>query len=257
MDAQNLNYSIDLQHLHTEQFMRNKHISIDLIKQICEEQISKLGFNYYSYEGYYPACEEQHGLSNFPEQWQAMSLNSMGSIDNPVTKLSQNTTTPFFWQDTQDISKTTKTRANKLLDLAKEMEIHDGVCFPIHGAGAEWGMFNVAKSSNTPKTSLDNLQCLQLFALTVHESVKRATACQLKERSRQSVLSPRESECLDWIAAGKTAWETAKIIGITESTVSFHVRNTINKLNASNRAHAVALAMARSLINNPQSHKLI
>ncbi|MBY3123131.1 helix-turn-helix domain-containing protein [Rhizobium laguerreae] len=35
-------------------------------------------------------------------------------------------------------------------------------------------------------------------------------------------LSPREKECLLWIAQGKTSWETAVIMGISENTVAFH-----------------------------------
>ncbi len=62
-------------------------------------------------------------------------------------------------------------------------------------------------------------------------------------------LSKRELECLHWTAAGKTSAEIAVILSVTESTVNFHIKNTLPKLNASNRAHAVAKAVSRLLIS--------
>ena len=61
-------------------------------------------------------------------------------------------------------------------------------------------------------------------------------------------LSARERECLEWAAKGKTSWETSKIIGVTESTIIYHLRNATRKLNAANRLHAVTKALKASLI---------
>ena len=55
-------------------------------------------------------------------------------------------------------------------------------------------------------------------------------------------LTPRETEVLKWMKNGKTNWEIAVILGITERTVKFHITNILAKLNASTRSHAVALA---------------
>lgn len=47
---------------------------------------------------------------------------------------------------------------------------------------------------------------------------------------------------------GKSNWELAMILDISERTVKFHVQNVEKKLNAVNRAHAVALAMDYGMI---------
>jgi len=200
--------------------------------------------------GYYPVCEEAHVISTFPDAWVHDYNGQFGSWESPVAIFSRHRTTPFLWQDSATKLNNDK-NLSAFLALAKRHNIHDGVCFPIHGAGSEWGMLNIARSQKVQDDILDSIRILQLYALSVHEAVKRANACHLKENAKQNILSPRECECLNWIAAGKTAWETAKIIGVTESTVSFHVRNTITKLNVNNRAQAVAVAMALSLIKNP------
>ena len=62
-------------------------------------------------------------------------------------------------------------------------------------------------------------------------------------------LTARETECLKWTAEGKTTWEIATIMGISERTVIFHLQNVMHKLNVSNRSHAVARAVAQQIIS--------
>ena len=62
-------------------------------------------------------------------------------------------------------------------------------------------------------------------------------------------LSPRESVCLHWAAAGKTSWETGRILEISESTVNFHLRNASRKLQVRGRRAAVAAAIRRGLLH--------
>ena len=53
-------------------------------------------------------------------------------------------------------------------------------------------------------------------------------------------LTTREQEALSWVAEGKSDWEIAVILGLSETTVRFHVDNARKKLGAVNRAQAVA-----------------
>lgn len=38
-------------------------------------------------------------------------------------------------------------------------------------------------------------------------------------------LTPRERECLQWLALGKTPWDIGMILKISRNTVRFHIRN--------------------------------
>lgn len=58
------------------------------------------------------------------------------------------------------------------------------------------------------------------------------------------LLTPREIEILEWTALGKTCFEIAILLTLSEETVRIHVKNCCKKLNASNKAHAVALALS-------------
>jgi len=64
-----------------------------------------------------------------------------------------------------------------------------------------------------------------------------------------SPLSTREQEVLTWSKQGKSSWEIAAILNISERTVNFHVKNIMQKLSAVSRTQAVALAIERGLIN--------
>jgi len=62
-------------------------------------------------------------------------------------------------------------------------------------------------------------------------------------------LSEREMDVIKWLKHGKTSWEVSKILDISENTVNFHIKNIKRKLNATNRQHAVAIAIANNLIS--------
>lgn len=61
-------------------------------------------------------------------------------------------------------------------------------------------------------------------------------------------LSAREVEILTLASHGKTAQEMSASLTITERTVAFHINNIVEKLGATNKTHAVALALRQGLI---------
>ena len=87
---------------------------------------------------------------------------------------------------------------------------------------------------------------LVYLAHLVHESViaSRRQYCGC-ERPH---LTCREEEVLRWAARGKTAWETAKILGLTEKTVSFYTGNICAKLRVATKTQAVAKAVRERMI---------
>jgi DNA-binding CsgD family transcriptional regulator len=61
-------------------------------------------------------------------------------------------------------------------------------------------------------------------------------------------LTPRELEVLTWVARGKTAEGTAQILNISKRTVNEHVQTSMSKLGASNRTHAIAIALQNHMV---------
>ena len=56
-------------------------------------------------------------------------------------------------------------------------------------------------------------------------------------------LTKRETQILTYIAEGNSNKEIARILSISEQTIKNHVSAILRKLNANDRAHAVALAL--------------
>ena len=63
-------------------------------------------------------------------------------------------------------------------------------------------------------------------------------------------LTPREREVLLWATEGKSNWEISVAEGIGQESVKEHISNMLRKLNASNRAHAVAIALQHGLLSS-------
>ncbi len=89
---------------------------------------------------------------------------------------------------------------------------------------------------------------LELLVPHLHQAFTRISALPLATKRAVS-LSPKEQEVLAWLAAGKSTWDISVLLAISERTVKFHVANILQKLDASNRAHAVAIAVERGMVN--------
>ena len=61
-------------------------------------------------------------------------------------------------------------------------------------------------------------------------------------------LTARETECLQWVAAGKTSNEIALITGLSEHTVNHYLASACRKLDAVNRIQAAVKAVRAGLI---------
>ncbi|AGF77635.1 HTH domain-containing DNA-binding protein [Desulfocapsa sulfexigens DSM 10523] len=72
----------------------------------------------------------------------------------------------------------------------------------------------------------------------------------IKKQARESMpkITPREREVLIWAMEGKSNWEISVILGISQESIKGHISKILNKLDASNRAHAVAIAMQANLL---------
>ena len=86
----------------------------------------------------------------------------------------------------------------------------------------------------------------------VHAGQKRivpVVAADLAEHATDDALSPREVDVLRLIAGGNANKAVASQLSITEETVKGHVKNILSKLAASDRTHAVTIALKRGIID--------
>ena len=73
-------------------------------------------------------------------------------------------------------------------------------------------------------------------------------AAQLAEHLSDESLTAREIEVLRHIAEGNRNKDIAEQLFISEETVKVHVKHVMDKLGASDRTEAVAIAIRRGII---------
>jgi DNA-binding NarL/FixJ family response regulator len=71
----------------------------------------------------------------------------------------------------------------------------------------------------------------------------------LSEYFPQVALTPREVEVLGFVARGLANKEIAHKLGTANGTIKMHVQNILEKLGASDRTHAVTIAIERGILH--------
>jgi DNA-binding NarL/FixJ family response regulator len=85
-------------------------------------------------------------------------------------------------------------------------------------------------------------------ALSPEVTARVIQAAASQGQQQAASLSPRETEVITELAQGATTAEIATQLVISENTVKTHIRRILDKLEAANRAEAVARATALGLI---------
>ncbi len=191
-------------------------------------------------------AEPQH-ISTYPSAWTRHYLRNHYQSVDPVIVRVQADPEPFEWG--LDAAPARLTRPERrLFDEAAEFGIRCGFTVPIHdGRGPVAAVTFAADERRTTfqRTIAEHRRVLQLMAMYFHAHARRKL---VPDRQVDGVpLSPREFECLEWAAQGKTAWEIGCILGISRRTAVFHLENAKTKLGV----HSIVQAAARFLASNP------
>ena len=212
------------------------------------------GFDYFIYGAEFPVSlvrPQTVIVSGFPaDWWQHYQDQGYIAVDPVVQHTTQRNTTPLIWQDIEPAATPFPESAERFMREAHDFGLASGVSFPVHGQLGESAIFSLVSSWPHPRVSAHIVRAMpygQLLAGYVHEAARRVFSSTEIALGRTE-LTARERECLLWAAEGKTTWDTAKILGIAERTVVFHLQNAARKLDVSNRAQAVARAVAQGYI---------
>jgi hypothetical protein len=164
-----------------------------------------------------------HLISNYPAAWTQHYLQSRYERIDPVIRLAARTSDPFEWGP-QLRARGNRADCASFFDEAAQFGIRHGFTIPIQDRQRRIAAVTFATDERGPTfgRSIENYASgLHLMALFFHRH-----ACSALDPTRVlagAKLSPRQLECLEWAALGKSAWETSRIIGISRRTVSFLV----------------------------------
>lgn len=187
-------------------------------------------------------------LTSYPKSWMDRYVEAGYVEIDPTIKHCRNSILPLPWSKA-DMSSNPLLSA-QLFDEARQHDLASGVTLPIHFGMNEFGLLSLAsdlKDKKAEELTAATLGQAQLISAYLHESMRKMAFPSLALPTNP--LSPRERECLEWAAAGKSGWEISRILSISENTVIFHFNNAKRKLDAVNRRQAIARAISNGLIH--------
>lgn len=227
--------------------------SLEAIHALCSELCEVCGFDHFIYGAQFPTSfikPQAVVISGFPiDWWEHYNKKEYIKIDPTITHCSRHLT-PLVWEDLDREGSKIALDAKKMMGEAQDYGLRSGISFPIRGHTGESAILSLVSQDGHKKASGRITQALpygQLLVGFIHEAARRVFE-RKQIRIGNAQLTDREKQCLLWAAEGKTAWETAQILNISERTVLFHLQNVASKLNVSNRQHAVARAVSQALI---------
>ncbi|MDZ5698671.1 LuxR family transcriptional regulator [Chelativorans sp. M5D2P16] len=186
-------------------------------------------------------------ISNYPSRWTSYYLRKRYEDFDPVIERARCDTCPFRWGPKFGRIGSSKLQ-RQVFDEAAAFGICCGLTIPV--VDRRGGVAAMTFAADEPDPTFLRVaerygQALQLMAMCFHISVRRKLS---GDRTVDGVtLTPREYECLQWAARGKSAWEIGSILGIRKRTASFHLDNARRKLGVRTISQAVVLlATSRS-----------
>ncbi len=179
---------------------------------------------------------------DYPEQWmQLYASKELYKVD-PIVHHHMISEKSYLWNEATE--KLTEKEDISFMCLARDFGLRHGVAAGFKGGST--GLTSLFSFSGAgDRFRSHHKEILNALVPHVHIALERVCAI---ERKKSMDLSGREREVLAWVKEGKTNWEISMILSISERTVKFHVQNIEHKLNAVNKAHAIALAMEQGLV---------
>lgn len=179
-------------------------------------------------------------ISSYPSGWTDHYLESRYERLDPVILRSVHHPDPFEWGHGVGSAGHSR-RQQRFFDEAAAFGIRCGFTVPIHDGRGPVAAVTFAADERHPafrRRIETQAEVLQLMAFYFHAHARRRFDGDLVIDG--VTLSPREFECLEWAAHGKSAWEIGRILGISRRTAAFHLENAKSKLGVRSICQAVA-----------------
>jgi LuxR family quorum-sensing system transcriptional regulator CciR len=192
-----------------------------------------LGFRYFALTHHVDMRRSSAAIRihNYPDGWaQWFDEQSLGTTD-PVHRATNVTSVGFAWSRLHEmIALTDKDR--RVLDLARREGIGEGFTVPAHVPGEAHGSCSFACAVDD-RFSEEHLSLLQLVGAYAFEAARRMRRSQVAQGPIR--LTDRQRECVMWAARGKSDWEIARVLGVSEATVGEHLRHAYERYGVSKR----------------------
>ncbi len=205
-----------------------------------EETIAHFGFTYFcclSLTDFNNPDPNALDIAELPTEWMDRYLRKEYYKTDIIMERMASTLTPVEWST---LDSPTRKQA-KILNEAVDFGLVNGISLPIFVPGICPTTFSISGEEEDIDDSC--FPILHMLAMYFHEAILRIRSIESATTYIDLELTPREKECLHWVAAGKSDGVIADILDISKNTVHFHIENTKRKFNAPTRVQTVVKAI--------------
>lgn len=161
-------------------------------------------------------------------------------VRDPVITELRKCVQPFSWSDVRARRELTKIE-KAIMDEGRDFAARDGLTIPIVTLSGSMSLF--CPCGLEPNLSPRARAALEIIGMYADQALKRAILQGQRQESAHTPLTPREREIMQLVATGKTDEEIGDILSIGTTTVTSHVENAKQKLDAFRRTYAVVQAL--------------
>ncbi|HSA62892.1 MAG TPA: LuxR family transcriptional regulator [Nitrospiraceae bacterium] len=184
---------------------------------------------------------------SYPEEWIRLYWQNGYFEVDPVFQTALQKPGTQHWQTTYRAASSVKQQ--EFMAAAREFGLADGITTGSADPACRVATFcSFASADSIDATRYVPL--VEYFGYHVHLALLRTAPKNPQSMDRcVKQLTLRELTILNWVKNGKTNWEIAQIMGVTERTIRFHVESIFSKLDVTSRSQAVATAIEHGLPN--------
>lgn len=217
----------------------------DMLKRAFGKAMQTLGFKHYACCSHVDPLNPPAGavvLHDYPPKWvELFSRHGLHHID-PAFQYAGRMAVPFFWDDPAFLAGLDPTQRAVLAE-AHAAGLKCGYTIPIHAPGVLPASCTVIPDYGPIDAMSYN--AAHLMAVYLHA----AAAGSGRPIECHSRLSPRERQCLELAAQGKSDWVIGRVLGISERTAHNHLERAKRRLGVASRTQAVVEALFAHLIS--------
>lgn len=184
-------------------------------------------------------------LNGWSAEWASHYTASGYYKDDPVAAYCRRCISPFDWSEAPYCGEQNPRAAEIMQTAAEEFGLKKGFLVPILRSSGFHACVTMAGES--PDYESDAKRAIHMLSLFAHARVTLLLDG-ARDTDVYESLTEREKEVLTWIAAGKSSWDIAHILNITERTVNWTIGRAMRKLDAVNRTQAVVNAIRTGAI---------
>jgi DNA-binding CsgD family transcriptional regulator len=199
----------------------------------------------YTAERWVPGGQQRIRYSSLPQAWmEHYAAQAFFRVD-PAIRHCVDAVTPMLTG--VDAPARPAGSARRMWEDALSAGFGGGITIPLRLPGSALGGFSLVTGMLGQEFVAWHKTHGRWATLAAHAIDQRVLTLAAPQAARPH-LSPRERECLTWLAIGLRHDRIAERLGITRPTVELHLANARRKLDARTREQALARAVALGLL---------